>query len=292
MAVVFLSPMNPLVLIGVPLAVFLLAFPGPSFATAALAGLLLATALFGISTAGSPLWFAERAWAFLLAGGFVFATLLIPKAKLLVRSITGLAVACAGVGIFAFFRPETVAEVDWLVETQLARMATIAYELVASGRLEGLGATLRQAVQIQKLLYPSLLSLASIAALAVAWQVMARLRGRQEGLTPLREFRFSDQFVWILIVGLLLFILPAGEIAARLGENAMVFMGGLYLLRGFAILVWLAAAVVTSSWAAVAWFLLAVVFYPIMVGLAMLIGISDTWLDLRRRLRRSSSSGR
>lgn len=290
-AVALLSPVSPLVLVGLPVAVLLLAFHGRSYLAVGLAGLLLALG-FGGGAEASPLWYAERAWGLLLAGGFVIATLLLPTRGVLMRSIGALGVAFGGVTALGLARPDALAEIDWWIGSRLTSAAHTAYDWLGSAALEGLGATIREVVRVQVLLYPALLGLASLGALAVAWYVVMRLRGTAEALVPLREFRFSDQLVWVLIAGLGLFLMPIGEIAARLGENAMAFMGGLYLLRGLAVLVWLGAALVTSAWSAVLWGAVAVLFYPVVAGAALLIGLGDTWLDLRARLRIAIEGGR
>lgn len=289
-AVAMLAPVNPLVLVSLPIGVFLLAFHGRSLLAVAVAGLLLALGFAGASTA-TPLWYAERAWALLLAGGFVLATLLLPTRGLLARSFGALGVAFGAVGVLAVTRPGVLAEVDWWIGTRLTSTAHTAYEWLGTAALEGVGETIRGVVRTQVGLYPALLGLASLGALAVSWYVVTRLRGSTDALGPLREFRFGDQLVWILVAGLVLFLLPAGELAARLGGNAMAFMGGLYLLRGIAVLVWLGAALLTSAWTAVLWGVVAVLFYPVVVGAALVLGLGDTWLDLRKRLRPASGSG-
>lgn len=289
-AVAALSPVSPLVLVSLPVAVVLLAFHGRSYLAVGLAGLLVAFAFAGSSPA-TPLWYAERAWALLLAGGFVLGTLLLPTRGLMTRSIGALGVSFGTVTLFAALRPATVAEVDWWVGSQLTSAAHTAYEWLGTAALEGVGETIREVVRVQVVLYPALLGLASLAALALAWYVVTRLRGSTEGLAPLREFRFGDQLVWVLIVGLAMFLAPAGEAAARVGENAVAFMGGLYLLRGIAVLVWLGAALLTSAWSAVLWGIVAVLLYPVVMGAALVIGLGDTWLDLRTRMRTAGGTG-
>lgn len=289
-AVALLSPVSPLVLVCVPVAVLLLAFHGRSLVAVGLAGLLLALAFTGAGSA-TPLWYAERAWALLLAGGFVLATLALPERGVVPRSIAALLVAFGSVGVLAVAGASALAEVDWWVESRLASSAHLAYDWLGSAALEGVGGTIREVVRLQTVLYPALLGLASVGVLALAWYVVTRLRGSAEGLAPLREFRFSDQLVWVLVAGLLLFLLPAGELTARLGENAMAFMGGLYLLRGIAVLVWLGAFLVTSAWAALLWGAVAVLFYPVVAGAALIVGLGDTWLDLRKRLRAALDGG-
>ena len=94
-------------------------------------------------------------------------------------------------------------------------------------------------VTFQQDTYPAFLSLATLAGLSVAWFLAFRQRGAS--LAPLREFRFTEHLVWLLIGGLMLLVLPVGTAAFRLGENATVFVGSLYLLRGVAILIWIGA---------------------------------------------------
>lgn len=281
-AVATLSPVNALVLVCVPVAVLLLAFHGRSLLAVGLAALLLAFCFGGTASAG-PLWYAERAWALLLAGGFVLATLLLPARGVLTRSFAALGVAYGAVGVLAFTRPTVLAEVDWWIESRLTSAAHVAYEWLGTAALDGVGQTIRDVVRVQASLYPALLGLASLGALALGWYVITRLRGVTDTPGPLREFRFSDQLVWVLIGGLVVFLLPMGDLAQRVGGNLMAFMGGLYLLRGVAVLLWLGAALLTSGWAAVLWGVAAVLLYPVVVGAALILGLGDTWLDLRRR---------
>lgn len=283
-AVVLLSPISPLVLVCVPLAVLLVAFhSGNSFALG-LGALILAAAFVGVGRDPPPLWYAERAWALFLGGGFVVATLVLERGGVVIRSFGALAVALGAVLLSGLFRPVLLAELDWRVGNELGKAASTAYQWVGGGAWEDAAPAFREVLGIQTVVYPALLGLASMAALGVGWYVLTRLRGAGEALGPLREFRFSDQLIWILIGGLLLFLLPVGEPAARLGENFMVFMGGLYLLRGVAILAWVAAALVTSAWTGVLWVLAAFLLYPLVAGAALVLGLSDTWLDVRARL--------
>jgi hypothetical protein len=142
-------------------------------------------------------------------------------------------------------------------------------------------------VGFQQDVYPAMLSLATVAALGLAWFGFDRLSGRFHGPGPIREFRFSDHLIWLLIGGLALLILPLGGLAFRVGENAALFMGGLYLLRGAAILLWIGASAATSVWSAVLLAMAALFLYPVILGTALVLGLSDTWLDLRTRLSRA-----
>ena len=289
MVAALLSPISPLVLVCVPLAVLLLAYRARRFSAVVLAVVLLGLVFSSaLSDDLTPLWFAERAWALLLAGGFVATGLAMGRSRTLTRSIVAVGLAFSTVALAAIARPELLHEMDWWVTSQIERAALVAHQWFGSGAAgaAAVEAAVESVVQLQTLLYPALLALASVSALGVACYGVARMEGA-DVLGPVREFRFSDQLIWLLVAGLLLFLLPAGEVAARLGENAMAFMGGLYLLRGVAIILWLGAALVTSAWSAALWSLVAVLLYPIVVGAALVMGLSDTWLDLRRRFGRS-----
>ena len=65
--------------------------------------------------------------------------------------------------------------------------------------------------------FPALLALESLAALALAWATYHRLSRARLGapLRPLREFRFNDQLVWGLIVGLTIVLAADADVAAR-----------------------------------------------------------------------------
>jgi uncharacterized protein YybS (DUF2232 family) len=135
-------------------------------------------------------------------------------------------------------------------------------------------------------LYPALLALESLAALAVAWSLFHRVSRTRIGppLAPLREFRFSDQFVWGLIVGLLALILPSLRSVQGPGVNLLLFFGTLYALRGLGVLAWFftPSRSVTAVLVGVALLLLMRDGAAFALGL---VGIGDTWLDWRNRAR-------
>lgn len=285
LAAALTAPVSPLVLVGVPLAVLLLAFDRRDPAALAASGLILLLAFAGLGEAQETIWYAERGWALLLGGGFVAATVMYEEAGVLARSVAALGVAAVGLAVTGLFRPELVAELDWWIERELTSAA-----LAASGWLEALGTedaggvSVQQVMAWQGLLYPAFLGFASLAALAVAWFMERTLAGRRELLGPFREFRFADGLMWIAIVGLALLLVPGGEAVSRLAQNALVFMGGLYVLRGTAVLFWLGSALAGSGWTAALWLAAGLLLYPLALVLALMLGVGDTWVDVRRRL--------
>ena len=106
--------------------------------------------------------------------------------------------------------------------------------------------------------------------------------GDDQGLLPLREFRFNDHLVWLFVGGLVL-VLMGGEGLDRAGSNAVVFMSGLYALRGAAVVAFFGAG---KSLLSVVFLVLALLFvWPVVAIGALVIGLGDTWLDLRARAR-------
>lgn len=132
-------------------------------------------------------------------------------------------------------------------------------------------------------LIPALLALESVAALGLAWGVYHRLSPVKIGppLGPLTEFRFNDQMIWALAVGLTLSLLPAFNDGRNAGFNLLLFFGALYAVRGLGVLAWISKGRYV--------FIIVLSLIPqgvLLLGvLALALGLGDTWLDLRRRAR-------
>ncbi|MCG8468221.1 MAG: DUF2232 domain-containing protein [Gemmatimonadetes bacterium] len=275
------TPLGPLVLIGIPAAIALLAFQRHRLGSVLLAGALVLVAALG-GAAPTGLWYIERGWAVLLAGGFVVATALAPDRSTIARSMLALTIAIAATLSLAVLRPQAFAEIDWRITGQFDRVIAL-FDLSGEAGA-AIAEAMRQVATIAKLLYPALLALASLAALGCATYIVRRAAGQEAPLGPMRQFRFSDHLVWALVLGLVLIVLPVGVWAVRAGGNLVTVMGGLYVLRGAAVLVWLGTSVISSAWSIALWIIAALLFYPITVGTALVMGLSDTWLDLRSRL--------
>ena len=132
-------------------------------------------------------------------------------------------------------------------------------------------------------LFPALLALESLAALALAWAVYHRLGRVRLGppLAPLKEFRFSDQLVWGLVAGMLLVVTGVAPLGA-LGGNLLLFFGVLYALRGLGVVLWFLAPGRLVMALLIGF---AVLFWLVLGVLALGVGVGDTWLDWRRRVR-------
>src|SRR5256886_14243471 len=137
---------------------------------------------------------------------------------------------------------------------------------------------------------PATLALQTLAGLRLAWQWHRRVARNPLGPSPapFREFRFGDHWVWAIIVALLGWITPVVAGLKLAALNLLVVLGGLYLVRGIAIVLACAAAFGIAPAAlvigAVVAAALALPLLLLLPGLATL-GITDTWLEFRRRLK-------
>jgi hypothetical protein len=137
------------------------------------------------------------------------------------------------------------------------------------------------------LLYPSQVVLTGLVGLGVAWRwhhiIASTPIGEPPG--PVSAFRFSDHFVWALLLGLGAMVaqaaglLPAG---ASWPVNLLAVMGGLYMGRGWAValpgLKRLPPPLLLVIGFAVLFLLL-----PFALAALMGLGVADTWVDFRRR---------
>jgi hypothetical protein len=74
-----------------------------------------------------------------------------------------------------------------------------------------------------------------------------------------------------------------------LGGNLAVFFGGLYTVRGVAVVAAVAAAAGIEGLLATAGATLIVLFLaPLAAMAALALGVTDTWVDWRRRLKRAA----
>jgi hypothetical protein len=286
-AVVFLSVFDAVPLVALPLAVLLMALPTGDRWKWIGAGAIVW--LVAVMLPGGSLGVLGRGWSLLLASAFLIATLARPGWGVFPRAIAALGCTFAA-GVVYLLLTGSAAEVDWMVREHYQSVSTLAVgDLAArapeSGWVQELSAATDRMSTIQWRLFPALLALQSLAALALASWWVARLKGQANGplgVKPLREFRFGDQLVWVLVIGLVLLLVPGSDLSSRIGQNAVLFMVCLYALRGVGVFLYLIGR--APSWFAVVFGTFAAIFlYPLVLTAAVLVGLGDTWLDVRGR---------
>lgn len=275
LVVVGLSVVHPLQLMLVPLAFLLVALPPRRLGLLLFAAMLVGVAFLGPRGA---LWSVERGWALVLSGWFVVAVLAWPDRPFLTRAVAATA-ATMVTGAATIAAEGSWSELDWAITTQYRDTA----RAVARSWPGELSADVVEVVaSLQARLFPSLLAVASVAALAIAWWGYNRLARRGRSLGRLMEFRFPDVLLWVLVAGVALLVLPVDGWSARLGSNLVLFMGALYVLRGLAVVVTLVLGSVGAQLPVlIALGVVGILLYPIVVAGTLLLGVTDTWLDLR-----------
>jgi hypothetical protein len=248
-----------------------------------------------------------RGWSVLLAAVFGLMLLLRPHRTFFEQALPAVGVSLALAALAPLTRTGSVAaQVSRVVRAEFAQRAA---EWTASlqrwtstpewasflARYPELG-TVRQQAEAQYAalpdrslaVLPATLALESLAVLALAWALYDRLGRTRVGpaLGPLREFRFSDQLIWGLIVGITLLVVPGFAELRGVAVNLLVFFGALYAVRGLGVLAWLLAG---RGWAKALLVVVAFVASPLLASFALALGVGDTWIDWRRRSRPTSS---
>lgn len=185
----------------------------------------------------------------------------------------------------------------------MAHQTAIALRLVLSGlwnvaRLQGDGqvsgasATMlgrfesgyADAVRTIANLFPASTALQMLIGMGVGAAIYYRLTGQPVGRMPGRfsAFRFSEHVGWAAVIPLAILLLPKLDAVKLLAWNLLTVTGALYALRG--------AAVVTFAgqrWGSPVLYVLGAVMLffmlPFVPAVALLLGVLDSGLDLRRR---------
>jgi hypothetical protein len=252
-----------------------------------------------------------RGWSLLLAGAFGLVCLFGPKRPFFPRALTALCLALGLVLLMGLRGPLTVGRASQAVQAEFARrnvdaMATFRTFVTQhpevtqkmpemNPMLNEFEGRLRATSKAGAELFPSLLLLESLIALALAWTTYHRISRTRLGapLGPLKDFRFNDQLVWGLIAGLAIVFIPALDFINGTGRNLLVFFGALYAIRGFGVLSWFLAPGALAGTLMVGFVML---WWPVLNAVAVLgfmllalaafgLGLGDTWADWRRRAR-------
>ncbi|WP_337171071.1 hypothetical protein [Gemmatimonas aurantiaca] len=264
-----------------------------------------------------------RGWSVTLGAAFGLVCLASPARPLLTRALG--AVALAGVitvtgfsaralgptGTFdapaQMFSREYQHRLGESLETWRARSASDAWRRFAQRFPEAVERTNRMEAMLVALveplpasaavggarpgplvgLVPALLALESLLALALGWAAYHRLARTRIGppIGALRDLRFNDQWVWGLVVGVTLLLLPTLVEWRLAGLNLVCFFGTLYALRGAGVLTWWIPDR-AAIWSLLALVLLVPILGPVWVLIALLavtftLGLGDTWRDFR-----------
>ena len=218
-----LSVFNPMLLILVPLAFMAVALQPRRPVLMLIAVVLLASALTG--TPDGVLWWYGRGWALILSAWFILAALLLPRAGLLARSLAATAGSVLTVVLLFVVDRSGWFALDTAIDSQLHASAADVVtfwttKFADKPWVPAMSSSVYKFTDFQEFTYPALLAIASLSGLAVAWWIWRRLAAQEERpFGALREFRFNDELVWLVVAGAALIVLPLEGVATRMGTN-------------------------------------------------------------------------
>jgi hypothetical protein len=287
------------VLVAVPLAVYLLA-QRPARRDVVVGAVLGAAACALLALPADPFGSLERAWAALLAGALAVVMLRRSGHPFVPSALAALGLAAGAAALLVWVTPLSWNEVAWRVsrhfgyESRLILGQMAAAADAAGGGASPLVATMERSVgagiRLASAVFPALLLLQSFAALALGWTIYQRVAQAPQGepLGRLRTFRFDDNLIWGVVLALVALLIPRLAGLGMLGGNLAVFFGGLYTVRGLAVAAAMAATAGIDGLLAAAGATLVLLFLaPVAAMAALALGLTDTWVDWRRRLERA-----
>jgi hypothetical protein len=241
---------------------------------------VLAGAAFGLAL------MASRSKWFLGKGVVAVLAALLLSALLVVITPSGLVAFDRTVDTVLAVRGSSDLQ-NWRVaRSQMTRANSTRSDSASVAVLDSFEENVSDLPRLARAVQPSLLALQTLVAMALAWALFHRFSRTRLGdeLGRLRDFRFNDHWIWSVIVGLVLALLPALESLRPLGINLLVFFGALYAMRGAAVLAWFLrpGRALLGLMVGVALLLLLRDGAAIALGL---VGLGDTWADWRRRIR-------
>ncbi|MBM4187250.1 MAG: DUF2232 domain-containing protein [Gemmatimonadetes bacterium] len=219
--------------------------------------------------------------------GFLAATHLLRNQSAVIRGLVAIVVAAALVGAWTWQGPIDFGEVDRQLEASLRETLPATLRYAPAAQITAAVAAIPLFVH----LVPGLVALQALVGLGLAWRWYHRVAEAPLGppAAPLAAFRFPDPLVWGAILSLALSLVPLGPVWSRVVHNALVVWGGLYAVRGLAVI-----AAATQTWSLPAKILLGGLSFlalPVATGSIVTLGLADVWVDFRRRAA-SQSEGR
>jgi hypothetical protein len=291
LAVVAYVIFAPAALIALPLAALLVltSLRSPrELVTAAIAGGL---SLAWLMDSGGLPDQAVRASAIIATTVYVTVSWLV-RTSVIHRCLIATAGAAVSVAALLVALGSSWGELQWWVEHQVgyaARVASQVLWMVGNGSAStaaSIDTWISDSVRFMADYFPAIGTIQLIAGLSLATALYHAVAHEPHGpgLKRLRDFRFSEHLGWAAIAGLAVILIPKLAAAKLAAVNLLLVMGMLYALRGvavaaFGIQLLGAGSGMFTALAMVA----ALLMLPIALAGAILLGVVDSGLDLRRR---------
>ena len=109
--------------------------------------------------------------------------------------------------------------------------------VAAGATMQSYGEEIAERAGPLSIVLPGIMALSAMGGLAMAWNWYCRISRQPIGgpLGRLADFRFNDQLVWGVVLGLGILVFPAPTPLRELAGNLTLFFGGLFALRGLAV---------------------------------------------------------
>ncbi|UCD23819.1 MAG: DUF2232 domain-containing protein [Gemmatimonadota bacterium] len=232
-----------------------------------------------------------RAGAVVATGVFVTTTRLT-RAPVIHRALFAVFIAAFATGVLLLVLGSSWGEARWWVEYRVGYMTRMASQLFwllgdgSSANPNRVEQAVNSIVRLQADYFPALDALRILAGLALAAAVYQRvaLEPYGAGLARFSSFRFNEHLGWAAIAALLVVLIPSLAAAELGATNLLIVLGALYALRGVAVAAFGLQLVGASGCLFIAFAAVAAIFIlPLVLAGAILLGVVDSGMDLRRR---------
>ena len=208
------------------------------------------------------------------------------------RALLAVAMAAFAVGNMLYAVGSSWGELHWWVGHRAgytARVLSSAMWLAqdpSASSMSQFAALVNDAVRFMTDYHAGIVAVELMAGMVLATAIYHRVAVTPRGTAVgrLRDFRFNDLLGWVAIVPLGIVLLPKLAAARLAATNVLLVLGLLYALRGAAVVAFglsllrvgggLGVALVTVA---------ALLLLPVALPGAILLGVVDSGLDIRRR---------
>lgn len=255
------------------------------------AALVLVLSVLWLAQPGAPPDQLARAVAVIGGATFVLATA-YSRSTVTHRALLAAATTAAAMLILFPLLGWSWSHLRWWVEHRTGFAVRLALGQVASGQpsagagLPDLEGWFETGVRFLANQYAAVLAMQLLAGLALAAAIYYRVCRSPAGIPPgrFRDFRFSEHLGWVGVVALLVVLVPRLAAAKVAAVNLLLITGLLYAIRGAAVAAFGIALLGSAGWGTAALFgLLALFILPAVVAGAIVLGVIDAGMDLRRR---------
>lgn len=286
----------PVALVALPLTILLIVSRPRTWRELLLGGLAGGYALWWLALPGDLPDQLLRAAAVVTASVFVAFTIRTPS-SFIHRAVAAVTTAAGGLYALGLAYGITWNEMRWWVthrvsvssRVMLGQLWATAAQQDGSGfraTLADFEAWITPVLQWVGNLYPALLALEILAGLGLAAAIYYRVAVTPHGrpLGRLRDFRFSEHLGWGAALPLVILLVPKLLAAKAVAQNLLLVTAVLYAVRGLAVAAF--GLQLVGAGGLLLWLLIGVfvvLMLPVVLGGAIVLGVVDAGLDLRRR---------